>query len=688
MRALRAALATVLLAVFVLVGMVPGVAAATPAALAVSIDRPLSLVGDSLAVTVRGKTASALQGGSLAISIRGPAALSQLRQQAPVLPEVGEVVIALGEASSGNASSAGSEGVSYQLGSAGDLVQGTLEARVSLPGNAVPTAGAYLLVAEVRLPTGVVALGQAWMGKVAPREEPIDLALVWPVFAGIHRDAEGVFFDETLEELVACSPENESDLRTLLLLPERFPSWSFTLVPEPVLLAQLRDMADGYLRHGDQGAKAQVTKEDTAAQQAKEVLQLFQGAASRSSVEVAVAPFALPDLGALAAQNWRDGLEQVQWGKREVLQTLGLQSPPRAGCPFGLSLTSDSLSCFAEASIDLVVADRGLLGLMAEPVPETTVAVRVRNARNDRATLLLASSGLSSLVDEPWDVGVFCAGLAAELAEKDRGALVVAPCRKYGLIPGDFLKGLGEVIVGSNWLRTRTLTSLAEDQLADTRPLLLDVRYAPGTGYIEETLWNNLEEAHTAVTTLGSAADPVHDPLATAYRWLYLAESSWWTRDGVTPFQASVGVEYAKTARSLVEDELSKLQMAAVDSPTVLGHEGAVKLVVDNGTGYPLRAEIKMDGDGLVFPGGETVSVELRPGLNTFEPAVKESKGAHRLEARLLVGGSVLAEASASVRFITMQAALPWLILGVVLLATAVYAVVRGLGGKHRVRVG
>ena len=637
---------------------------AAPIPLTVSVDRPLSLLGDSLQVDIQGRSSSSLQGCRLVVRMKGPAAFAQLRDPSPVLPEAGKFVVELGETPSGPA---GTSGASYLLGNSESLARGVLEARVILPADSVALPGAYLIAVEVKQSEEVVASGRAWVGKVASRAEPIDLAVVWPVFLGVHRDPEGVFFDDVLEQVVAPPTEGEGDLRALLRLPERFPTWSFTLALEPVVLAQLRDMSDGYLRREDLGSQTEVTAEEAPVQGAQEVLELLRNLASHDNVEVAAVPYASPDLGLLAARGWRDGLDQVQWGKDELLESLGLRSPPKAGCPFGLTLTEGSLAYFAQASVDPVVVDRGLLGLVTEPVPEDAVAVRVRDAENDRVTLVLASSGLISLADEPWDVGMFCAGMATELADPRTQALVVAPCRHYGLVPEKFLLGLGEAISGLDWLRTQTLSGLARNHLRDSRPLLLRAQYVSRPGYIEEVLGKNLEEAHAAVSDLGAVADATHLSVETAHRWLYLAESNWWSRDGVSPTEASVGLEYAQRARDLAQGELSRLQLVAADSLTVFGHEGSLEVTASNQAQYPFRVQLSFAGSGLTFPRGETIAVELAPGRNRLTVPLRGS-GTRHLEVRLAAGQSVLAQASLTVRFVTWYSLMPWLILAALVL--------------------
>ncbi len=70
------------------------------------------------------------------------------------------------------------------------------------------------------------------------------------------------------------------------------------------------------------------------------------------------------------------------------------------------------------------------------------------------------------------------------------------------------------------------------------------------TGYIGQTVFAAIQEAHAAVDDLAAAADPASLTLESARRSLYLAESRWWTRTGVSPEEASAGLAYAVQAET------------------------------------------------------------------------------------------------------------------------------------------
>lgn len=714
-----AALPAALVAAAVLIAKPPAVAIAAAAPLTVGVDCPLTLVGEAFTVTVRGQAAESLVGNRLVVRIKGPAELSQIGQVSPELPEAGKLVLMLGSsASTGTTSTAGpiattstngpatpgeatattgpssttsavsvttTTTVSARVGAVAALESGVLEAEVTVPGDTPSRSGAYLVVVEVKAGADVVASGQAWVGKADPRQAPLDLAFVWPVSLGIHRDHDGDFYDQVLEEAVAPTAAGAGDLRGLLGLTDRFGAWDFTLALEPVLLTQLRDMADGYSRIDASGVRTEVTSEDPAAENAAEVLTMLKDLSSDQSVEVAVSPYSGADLGALAVRGWRDGFEQIQMGKQEIKQTMGLQAPLTGGYPPDLNLSTESLGFYAAASIDHVVVDAGLAGLLVEPPAAGAVTVRARDTGNSRVTLIFASSGLSSLMTAPWDPGMFSAALAAELAARDQAAIVVSPRLEFSLVPEAYLHGLGEILERTTWIRTRTLTALVREHAPDTRPILLQTHAEEGGGgYIEESLLSALEAAHTDVTDLAAVADTTRLPVEAAHRALYMAQSRWWSRPDTSPKEASIGLEYAKQARSLAQAELGKIRLDGVGSTRVVGGKGVVTVAVENDTGYPVKMGLRLGGSGLTSPAGELHEIELPAGRTEIPVEVEKADAPHTLEVALIAGSSAIDEAGHPLRFITIMTVLPWIVIAAVVVAAALFLLIGRLLRAHR----
>ncbi len=179
-------------------------------------------------------------------------------------------------------------------------------------------------------------------------------------------------------------------------------------------------------------------------------------------------------------------------------------------------------------------------------------------------------------------------------------------------------------------------------------------------------------------------ADPASLPVETARRSLYLAESRWWSRPGVSPEEASAGLGYAVHAETVAKGELAKIRLRATESVLLLGHEGEVKLVAENGADYPVTIELRLGGEGLRFPQGEVVKVRLETGGNQIAVPVVGTASPHELSARLVAGATVLDQGTTSIRFVTVADILPWAVLAVL----AVILIVIGVWYVRRSRAG
>ena len=652
-------------------------APASGAALSITVDHVLSLTTESVAVTVTGELPASLVGDKLVVRIEGPAQLSEITANSPNLPEAGKLVRTLGQtpATTGTAPSTTTT-LGAGNGSLDDLQAGKLNETVTLPSGTPAAAGAYLVVAEIKSGSDVVAGAQTWIGKAAPRETPLDLAFVWPVSLGVHRDPAGVFYDNVLEQAVSSGAGSEGSLSALLAVGQRFPNWNLTLALEPLLLTQLRDMADGYTLLDPSGKQVVVRSDDPRAQSADAFLAALKDLTSRTSVEVAVSPYSGADLGVLAAEGWRDGFEQIQMGKQELQQTLDLGKALVGAFSPDLGLTSAGLASYADASIDHVVVSDSLARLLTETVDAGAVAVRARDVKNDRVTLVLASGDLSSVMVPPWDAGVFFAALAAELASTPRDALVVTPGTQFIIPPQLYLETIGETLAGLRWVNTQTLTELLRAHSPSTRPIMLNANPGASSGYVEGALLESVRAAHVAVTDLASVADPTRAQVETARRLLYVAESRWWWRPQTTPGEATVGLHFAEQARLLAQTELDKLRFVGASSGTMTGRKGVVTLTLENKADYAVTAALRLGGTGVTLPDGQTIKVELPPGQTQVSVKVVSADGSHKLDAQLVAGTSVLDEVSQPLRFITFSTILPAIVAaGIGLLAGLLFVV-------------
>lgn len=557
----------------------------------------------------------------------------------------------------------------------GDL-DGTIDQHVTLPASAFPQEGGYRVTVSVTSGGTQRVTGAVWLGRVADLPPDIELALVWPVMAGGHRDPSGVFIDQVVQGAVVPDSESVGSLYALFGLMDRFPAWHMTLAVEPLFLSQMKDLSDGYTEVVKDGAKVKVDKGDGAARQAVQALDVFRSVAALDTVQVIPTPYASPDLGLVAQEGWADGFDQIQVGKTELQSILQLTAVPDAIYPPGLDLTTDGLGLLGKASIDYVLTKAGVARDLAERPDDLHRPVRVRDLENGRLTLVFADQELSAALAPPWDAGRFAAALAALLASGVRGPFVAAPPEDYARPPADYLADMGELLAGVPWIGTRTLAEVVANNPPDSRPILLSRYAGPAEGFVAQAYLEGLRSAEKAAVDFEQATDSDRAPLDRLRLLLMEAESRYWFVRGVDPRIANVGLSYVKAASDLVAEEFDKIDVAGGKSVIVVGREGDVPVAVVNRVGYPLKVRITLSGEGVEFPKGIATSVTLEPQENVFSFPARFSRGSSLVSVRVTAGATIVDEATVRVRSISAGSVIPW-VGGVVLLLAAAFVALR-----------
>jgi hypothetical protein len=284
----------------------------------------------------------------------------------------------------------------------------------------------------------------------------------------------------------------------------------------------------------------------------------------------------------------------------------------------------------------------------------------------------------------PWDIGLFYAGLAAELSAAAKDALVLTPQPDAGIPPAEYLRAVGAALQRLPQIHTSTTKELVREHSPGSRPVLLDRVSAEAAGYIAEELQASVEAAHSVVDDLAEAAGPGREPVERAQSFLYTAESRWWSLPGTSPAVASVGLTYAERAQALAEAELAKVTTGGFRATDVTGRHGTVELLVENRAVYSAEVTVQLNAQGLTLPGGDTVSVDAAPGRTRVHIDVVKTEGPSVLTATVHAGSHVLGEAEQTIRFVTVMTYLPWGLGAVVLIALATGGVLLARRGRKK----
>ena len=247
------------------------------------------------------------------------------------------------------------------------------------------------------------------------------------------------------------------------------------------------------------------------------------------------------------------------------------------------------------------------------------MAVRVHDDANDRVTLILADRDLRALMAPPWDPAVLFAGIAAVLAADDRDALVLTP--QPGLRPAP--AGLS----GRHRRGTRE-GHLDPHPDHERPPEVPSPRHAPAAAHPGPGPAGRLHRADRSSAAIqsgargrrrpGRGADPASLTLESARRSLYMAESRWWTRAGVSPEEASAGLGLRRPGGDHEQGRAgARSSLSRHEGLAHLGERRGGDAVRQERRDSTMTVELRLSGDGLRFPQGSTVTCKLNPGTTT-----------------------------------------------------------------------
>lgn len=543
---------------------------------------------------------------------------------------------------------------------------------LTLPATALPVAGGYLATVTLTAPGGRTATAQAWAGRLPPAPPTIDLALVLPIALGVHRAPDGSLIGDTLQSAVNPSSDDPRSLYGLFAALDSHAGWHLTLGVEPLLLDAMADMADGYEEQTEAEPRA-VPESAPGAQNAAQALETFRRVAAFDGVQIVPGPYALPALDLLAYLDWDDGFDQMRLGRDVVKSRLGQPPVVQGAYAPGLEITTDSMRYFSQSSIDHAVVSADVAGDLAERPDDLSRPVRVRDAENNRLTLLFSNRELRAAVGSPWGPDRFLAALAQEIAVGRKGPFVVAAADDYGPPPGSFLQGVLDTLDGLPWVQSRTVDEIIALYPPSTRPIFL-TRYG---GFVENFMGRafveRMERAHALTADLVEASEGSdRAPLDRLRVMLYTGQSRYWFSRGQDPAIANLGLSYLEAVGAFVEAEFGKVEVGS-ESVLFVGKEGEVPVGITNTAGYPMNVDLVLMAEGLAVRGGDRISVTLGPQENVFSVPVTAAGSGGTLQVKVVAGSSVVDEGEIAVRALSIGSLLPW-VLGAVLVLAALVA--------------
>ena len=509
--------------------------------------------------------------------------------------------------------------------------------------------------------------GTAWVAVIDPgAHDPLDLVLVWAVTAPPERDPRGEFTGTSLIGRCQATPRTPDTLLQERDIQQKFPGIKTTYAIEPALLEQLGALASGFTLNTSDGVK-QYGADSPQAVAAAGCLDSLKQMSGAANVEFLSAPYTYTDLALLAKEGWADGDGQYRIGNDVLQNQLGLAQAPAGAYAPGNDVTTDSLRYLAVTGGQYTVLS-GAARMAVKSPPELAGAqtFRLRDISGERITALFAADDASAaLLGEKADPAAFFASLAnAYDSSGSRLEIVSSPAPDPGLTEQQ-RNQVYDTLSRESWIRTLTLGEAAQKYRPSAEPATL-YRYIDAvSGYISQTYFQKLQEAHGYYEGYRLAVSADEPGMMSLSRKMFTAESGYWTRPDATPGAVNRGLPYLQDITDFTQTEFSRLSIA-LHLPLLQGSaSGEATMDVNNDDSYPVTADIVLEGDNVNFPGGGIQHVTLQPGRAQFKVAYRGS-GWTRLKASIQSGGQVIVDDSATIHPISGRA---WIVIIVALAA-------------------
>jgi hypothetical protein len=486
-----------------------------------------------------------------------------------------------------------------------NMDQATLSGNALLPITVELRAdGGFTPVAVLRTLAVFIAEGDA-------PKVPLKVSVSFVLDEPIRRAPNGVFLDDTLEQTLA----SEGRLETIVSALEAV-EVDVTLIVSPLLLEELRDMADGYrIARGD--SIEEVPGEDPRADVAGAMFERLAVIARRPGTEVVALPYASPSVPAMVGAGLDDDLaEHIRRGRDVVGNQLGVTASTTLFRPPGGAITDETL----EPLRRILAADETTEALLLDPggVEELTGLTLSPPA------IALVAPGFTSIVADPvverrleeQDDPVLAAmhalgelsALYFEQPSLDRGAAILfdEQDRPSGDMLRTLLSGL-RAVPGVSWLEgvNATRVRVAESGPEDPDPAVRDLVEPDRVGAFSTDFRTQLAETRESLAGLASVGGG-QDLIDQIGRQSLLAESRF-----LLP-RPRLAIAHLTAARSAVDRELAQVHPPADNTPvTLTSRSGAVPVTLRNDAGYAMHVTLTLRAPRLEFLGGASREVTL-----------------------------------------------------------------------------
>jgi Family of unknown function (DUF6049) len=531
-----------------------------------------------------------------------------------------------------------------------------------------------------------------------PPQQPLRLTLVFDTLEPSHRNPEGQFINDELGEECSSAEKNPGWYTTLLEEMDKWQDMRFTVSLSPMLLDDMSEMSKGYALKKASRVK-RVDANSTQATDAAAALNGFSKLSKSPRFELLPEPEASPDLEAMIYYRLSgDAAEQLVRGRQNINNLLDAQLSGEYVCPPGLKANSRVLSELKnKLGGNLVLSSRLLersregRKLLAGMTLGSPVLID-GGSSGRRSLALFADARMQELIDRlapSKDAYGVAQCILSELTNLylerpgvQRACVAVAPGSWHP--SRDVLDEVLRALSGAPWLTTVTLA----ENMQNVKPVSETALKIPVPEPEEfpTDYFRQVKKAAGKFDSYSKTVMPGNANIDLLRRDVYISESDVWRQWD----RANEGLQFADFVASTVDNELAKVAMTSMGSITLTSSKADIPLSIVNGTGYRIRAVLKLASNGLTFPGGDNRKVLLEPKENLLEIPVKvKKKGRVRFSAQLVAENLILGELNFSVRTGRFNTFAVLLVGGLLALIGAIWIskiVSRRKVGKHKKR--
>jgi hypothetical protein len=501
---------------------------------------------------------------------------------------------------------------------------------VELALRGVGVNGIHPVTVELRADGGVTPLAVLRTSVVFVTEKPevpLNVSLSFVLDQPIRLRPDGVFLDDALERTLATGGR----LATIVDALEEI-QVPVTLVVSPLLLGELRDMADGY-RIEDPGGVRTVPAGQGGAATAAAMLERLRALGDRLETEFVALPYASPSIPAMVDAGLGSDLRtHIDRGKALMREILDVEPSATTFRPPGSALSPAALDFLGlmlgeDGTTETLLVDPEILESPTASLLSPPAVAAFRTSSGPIPAIApdpILEERTESVPEDPalaamWTIGELAA-LYLEQPSLDRGAAIVfsedeTPRPEFlrqlliGLRPTPGVT----VFRPTNASRVVVAETREEDPPLEERGLQQSSRSAS----IPQAVTTAIERAREDLDRL-EAVEAQPELIEQIGRDLLLSESRYLLG------REDLALAFVNGARRSVQSEFAKIRPPDESLlVTLTARGGSIPLTIQNEAGYPVRVRIALESPRLEFLNGASRTVLLEPPGEHFDFSVR-----------------------------------------------------------------